>query len=220
MVSLLEFVITAGSSCIIAGVLNGIKSAAGNNGKDPSDSLVRRAKKGDHAAYGELVEMYQQRIYYSVIRIALNHDDANDIVQESFVKAFRNIDTFKEGYRFYTWLYRIAINTALNHVQQKRHKEHSLNDLTENRGFNPETDRDLEGDIEQSEMLQNVKKALEYVPADMRTVFVLRVYKDMSYQEIADTLNISIGTVMSRLHRARNTLKEHLVKNGWFQDQF
>ena len=93
------------------------------NGKDCEKSLIRRAKNGDTGAFDQLVLQYQQRLYYVIIRIVLNHEDADDAVQDTFLKAYRNLDNFNENYRFYTWLYRIAVNTALNLVKHRKFRE-------------------------------------------------------------------------------------------------
>ena len=219
MVPLIELVLAA-VPVIALGIFSG-GSGSGNGEtrkKDRSGYLVRRAKEGDSSAFEELFHMYQQRLYFSVIRIVLNHEDANDVVQESFIKAYKNLDTFKEEFRFYTWLYRIAVNTALNFVQQSRHKEDSLDGLYSDKRFDPKMDQDIDQEVLHSEMTHQVKDALEFIPPDMRTVFIMRAYEELSYKEIAETLDISIGTVMSRLHRARSMLKSRLVKTGWYQD--
>ncbi|MFC1476937.1 RNA polymerase sigma factor [candidate division KSB1 bacterium] len=197
---------------------NGRSEDPGEMLEDRGNELVRRVKRGDLSAFDKLVALYQQRLYYTVIRIVLHHEDANDVVQDTFIKAFRNLDTFKEEYRFYTWLYRIAVNTALNHIHHRRYKEDSLEGMYEEKRFDPKTKQDVEEETVQSEMLLRVRKALASIPPDMRSVLTLRVYDDLSYQEIADILEISIGTVMSRLHRARNLLREQMVKSGWFED--
>ncbi|MCP4723383.1 MAG: sigma-70 family RNA polymerase sigma factor [bacterium] len=180
--------------------------------------LIKRIQEGDTGLFDYLVTQYQQRIYYTVIRIVVNHDDANDVVQEAFVKAYKNLDSFKEGYRFYTWLYRIAINSALNFIQHKKQRGESLETMKDEHRFDPKEKKDLEEDYVHSELQGNVREALESIPPDMRSVFTLRVFEDMSYKEIADTMDISIGTVMSRLSRARTMLKSVLLKSGYLQN--
>jgi len=182
---------------------------------DESDQLTKRAKSGDRNAFNQLVTMYQERLYYTVIRIVLNHDDARDVVQESFLKAYRYLDSFIIGNKFYTWLYRIAINSAINVLQQRRFKEESLDVMNEETGFDPMDETNLEEQYIRFEMLNRVKKALDALPPEMRAVFALRVYEGMSYQEITETLHISMGSVMSRLHRARNIIKGLLVELEW-----
>jgi RNA polymerase sigma-70 factor (ECF subfamily) len=180
--------------------------------------LIRRIQEGDTGLFDYLVTQYQQRIYYTVIRIVVNHDDANDVVQEAFVKAYKNLDSFKEGFRFYTWLYRIAINSALNFIQHKKQRGESLESMKDEHRFDPKEKKDLEEEYVHTELQGNVREALENIPEDMRTVFILRVFEDMSYKEIAETMDISIGTVMSRLSRARTMLKSVLQKSGFLQN--
>lgn len=214
MVSLLNLIYPA-----LSVFLTGLAVYGGNSNNDfPEEELVRRAKNGDSCAFDRLVTAYQERVYFTVIRIVLTHEDARDVVQESFIKAYRNLKSFKEGYRFYTWLYRISVNTALNHIQNRKKCETSLDKLTEEKRFDPAMDVEVDEAYERSEMLQSVKTALKVVPHDMRAVFILRVYEGMKYQEIAETLELSIGTVMSRLHRARGILKQQLEKIGWQQN--
>ncbi len=218
MVSLIE---TEALICFL--ITAGLQVFNSDPGEDPENDrlmeadLIRRIQEGDTGLFDYLVTQYQQRIYYTVIRIVVNHDDANDVVQEAFVKAYKNLDSFKEGFRFYTWLYRIAINTALNFIQHKKQRGESLEAMKDEHRFDPKEKRDIEEDYVHSELKGNVREALESIPPDMRSVFALRVFEDMSYKEIADTMDISIGTVMSRLSRARTMLKSVLQKSGYLQ---
>ena len=94
------------------------------------EALVRRARRGDLAAYDELVRRYHERIYATIYHMTANHEDANDLAQESFIKAFQALKSFKGGSSFYTWLYRIAVNKTINHLKQRKNRIHlSLNDL-------------------------------------------------------------------------------------------
>ena len=172
---------------------------------------VRKAKKGNHKAFEKLVIKYQKPIYYSIRKMVLDHDDTNDIVQDTFVKAYSNMHRFDEQFPFYPWLHRIAVNTAINYKTKKSRfienspdsqgKEISEPILAKN---NP-----LE-DFLQNELKTNIQEALERLPFEQRAVFVMRTSEDLSYQEISEQLDISIGTVMSRLSRARAKLRELL----------
>ena len=185
-----------------------------DNGIVPDNDLIRNTKLNDSTAFDQLVKRYQQKLYFVVIRIVLNHEDANDVVQDSFLKAYRNLDRFDEKYRFYTWIHRIAVNTAINLVQHRKHRESSLEKQKEDNGFDPADNVINENDFEFNELKTQVKTALKCLSPEMRTVFILRVYEDLSYNEIADIMEISIGTVMSRLNRARKNLKSYLHKEG------
>ena len=182
------------------------------NKADKEDLLwVRKARKGNKKAFEKLVLKYQKRIYYLVRKMILEHDDTNDIVQDTFVKAFLNLHQFDEQFPFYPWLHRIAINTTLNFQKKHSRMKDSFTNSEENEISQIAIDNrnPLEAVIE-VEFKQKVNQALQRLPLDQRTVFILRTSEDLSYQEISERLDISIGTVMSRLSRARAKLKELL----------
>jgi len=219
MVSYLEIAIPVMSGIFTGLAVTGVLSH--NNAHKDEDSetlLIQRAKNGDTKAFDSLVMKYQQRLYFVIVRIVLNHEDADDVVQDTFIKAYRSLDSFDESYRFYTWLYRIAVNTALNLVKHRKHKESSLEKKQENNRYEPQNNNNLEDDYIYKEMTGEVRTAIKLLAPEMRTVFILRVFEEMSYKEIAETMGISIGTVMSRLNRARNTLKDYLQNIGLIQN--
>lgn len=219
MVSYLETAVPVISG-IAAGLafINGKSNNNAHNGKDSEISLIRRAKNGDTQAFDRLVMDYQKRLYFVIIRIVLNHEDADDVVQDTFIKAYRNLDSYNENHRFYTWLYRIAVNTALNIVKRRKYREESLEKRQEDYRYEPSNNSSLEDDYIRKETNEQVRTAISILEPGMRAVFILRIYEEMSYKEIAETMDISIGTVMSRLNRARNTLKNHLQKVGFMQN--
>jgi len=179
---------------------------------ESDDSLIKKAKRGNSAAFDQLVLRYQKRIYYLAIKMVMNHQDADDVTQETFIKAYKNLDSFKEGYKFYVWLYRIAANTAINLIKKRKYIGNSLDTLIDENGFAlPEHETPYRS-FEETELKSLVKTALNNLSPEARSVFLLRTSEGMSYQEIADTLNISIGTVMSRLNRTRGKLKKSLKK--------
>jgi RNA polymerase sigma-70 factor (family 1) len=172
---------------------------------------VRKAKRGNHKAFEKLVIKYQKPIYYSIRKMVLDHDDTNDIVQDTFVKAYSNMHRFDEQFPFYPWLHRIAVNTAINYRTKKSRFIENLPDpagkkinesiLAKNNPLD---------DFLEKELKSNIAEALERLPVEQRVVFVMRTSEDLSYQEIGEQLDISIGTVMSRLSRARSKLRELL----------
>jgi len=172
---------------------------------------IRKAKKGNQRAFEKLVLEYQKSIYYSVRKMVLNHDDANDIVQDTFVKAYSHLHRFDEQLPFYPWLHRIAINTTLNfQTRVSRAKETYTNsEDNEIKKLALNNKNPLEEVIE-NEFKEKFTKALYRLPCDQRMVFILRTSEELSYQEISEQLDISIGTVMSRLSRARAKLKQLL----------
>ena len=179
--------------------------------------LVRRARRGDLTAYDELVKRYQERIYATIYHMTANHEDANDLAQESFIKAYSALKSFKGGSSFYTWLYRIAINKTINFLKQRRNKHHiSLNDLD----FNAEHDPDLVSlisektphrDVNLSELQQKLNEALLKLSEPHRMVVVLHDVQGVSHEEIAEMVGCNIGTVRSRLFYARQQLQGYLA---------
>jgi len=181
------------------------------------DTLVRQARKGDLRAYDELVKRYQERIYATVYHMTSNHEDANDLAQESFIKAFQALASFKGGSSFYTWLYRIAVNKTINFLKQRKNRTHmSLNDLD----FNAEHDPDLMAlishktprrDAGLSELQEKLNAALQKLSEPHRLVVVLHDVQGQSHEEIAKVMDCNIGTVRSRLFYARQQLQSELA---------
>lgn len=173
-------------------------------------NLIQSALQGDSSAFSVLVNRYQERLYSCVLNVVANSEEAEDVVQESFIQAYLKLDTFQQNSRFFTWLYRIAFNNALS--RRRRHKgQVSLDQARETTGSEP-TDR-LEAPDQsmiRSENIRQLRTALDLLTEDHRSILVLREMQDMSYEDIADCLDISIGTVRSRLSRARNALKLQL----------
>jgi RNA polymerase sigma-70 factor (ECF subfamily) len=184
----------------------------------PTDEgvLVRRARSGDLEAYDELVQRYQERIYATVYHMTSNHEDANDLAQESFIKAFQALKSFKGGSSFYTWLYRIAVNKTINFLKQRKNRIHiSLNDLD----FNAEHDPDLVALISDktprreaglTELQEKLNTALLKLSEPHRLVVVLHDVQGLSHDEIAKVMKCNIGTVRSRLFYARQQLQAWL----------
>jgi len=181
------------------------------------DSLVRRARRGDLSAYDDLVKRYQERIYATVYHMTSNHEDANDLAQESFIKAFQALSSFKGGSSFYTWLYRIAVNKTINFLKQRKNRTHmSLNDLD----FNAEHDPDLMAlishktprrDAGLTELQEKLNAALQKLSEPHRLVVVLHDVQGQSHEEIAKVMDCNIGTVRSRLFYARQQLQSELA---------
>ena len=181
------------------------------------DVLVRGARRGDLKAYDELVKRYQQRIYATIYHMTSNHEDANDIAQESFIKAFQALKSFKGGSSFYTWLYRIAVNKTINFLKQRKNRLHmSLNDID----FNAEHDPDLMALISEhtprraaglSELQKKLNEALMKLSEPHRLVVVMHDVQGHSHEEIAETMDCNVGTVRSRLFYARQQLQGYLA---------
>jgi RNA polymerase sigma-70 factor (ECF subfamily) len=173
--------------------------------------LVTRAKAGDNHAFSELVRRYQKPVFRIVLRMVRSLDDADDLTQDTFVRAHRGLKTFKDEYDFHPWLYRIAVNQAINLLN--RRKRRPTVDLDEV----PETEfrdaREMESPMQaasRGELLDRLETALAELPEEQRTVFLLRVQEGLSYEDIAKSMGTPKGTVMSRLARARMALRKHL----------
>jgi RNA polymerase sigma-70 factor (ECF subfamily) len=171
----------------------------------PDRELIRRAKQGDRAAFGLLVRRYQRKVYALCFRLGGSHDVADDLTQEAFIKAFQAVGTFDEKYPFGGWITRIAANNALNYLNRQKFQlngEESELVLQQMATVDP----DPQETLTQQEIDKRYQQALAQLPPDYRIVFVLRMQEEMSYADIAATLKINEGTVMSRLHRARQKL--------------
>jgi len=180
--------------------------------------FVKRAQAGDLAAYDELIRRYQERIYGTLYHMTSNHEDAHDLAQESFIKAYQAIKTFKGGSSFYTWLYRIAVNKTLNFLKQRKNRTHmSLNDLD----FGVEKDPDLVAlvsdktplrDAGLKELQNKLNEAMQRLSEHHRMVVTLHDVQGMSHEEIAQIMDCNVGTVRSRLFYARQQLQ------GWLAE--
>jgi len=170
--------------------------------------LLARARKGDVAAFEEVVRRYQRRVYGVALRIVRAHDLADDVAQEAFVRAWRSLDRFDLGRPFGPWICRIAANLAVNHVRSPRAREEGLPD---GHAETPSPDPGPLGTILDAEAKRVLDEAVAGLGPEQRAVFVLRAVEEMSYEEIAEALGISQGTVMSRLFRARERLARALA---------
>ncbi len=183
--------------------------------------LVRQSRAGDTLAMERLILKYQSRIYNVILKMCGNPDDAAELAQETFVKVIESIDKFKGRSSFYTWLFRIAVNLTLNHCQRSaRTATRSLDaEETEPDGRAQQLLRDLLSDesavdpavlAQSRELCELAKRSLLTLEEPQRAVVVLRDIEGMDYAQIADVLNIELGTVRSRLSRARSNLREIL----------
>jgi len=179
--------------------------------------LVRRARRGDLEAYDELVKRYQERIYATIYHMTSNHEDANDLAQDSFIKAYQALKSFKGGSSFYTWLYRIAVNKTINFLKQRKNRVHmSLNDLDFNTENNPDlvaliSDKTPRRDAGLNELQEKLNAALLKLSEPHRLVVVLHDVQGQSHEEIAEIMDCNIGTVRSRLFYARQQMQSELA---------
>jgi RNA polymerase sigma-70 factor (ECF subfamily) len=178
--------------------------------------LIADSLEGDTAAFGELVRRYQDRLYTTVYRLVDNADDALDVVQEAFLHAYQSLGSFKGDALFFTWLHRIGVNTAISLKRKKRvmvRIDAVHNGETAIEPFDP-SDLSRPGHaIEQSEQERHIQQALARLSPEHRAVLVMKDMEEMKYEEIAQVLGVPIGTIRSRLHRARLELREILEQS-------
>ena len=177
---------------------------------DDDTRLVQATLSGDREAFGQLVERYQDRVFNTLARVLGSHDDARDVVQDAFVQAFVKLESFRGDAKFYTWLYRIAMNLALSHRRRRRLTD-SLDSAKENMGGEPVAQQPTAAqtliELERAEQLQ---QALLQLNEGHRQILVLRELEGCSYETISEILETPVGTVRSRLFRARMQLKTEL----------
>jgi RNA polymerase sigma-70 factor (ECF subfamily) len=191
------------------------KAAPTNNPLEESD-LVQRAKRGDIAAYDDLVRRYQERIYATVYHMTANHEDANDLAQETFIKGYQALKSFKGDSSFYTWVYRIAVNKTINFLKQRKNRTYlNLNDLDFNAEHDPDlvaliSDKTPRRDASLSELQEKLNAAMLKLSPVHRLVVTLHDVQGLSHDEIGKIMDCNIGTVRSRLFYARQQLQAHL----------
>jgi RNA polymerase sigma-70 factor (ECF subfamily) len=175
------------------------------------DELIKKAQEGDTQAYDVLVRRYQRKIYFLAYRMVKGHDAADDIAQETFINAYFAIKSFKVGYSFFTWLYRICMNLSINYLKRQKFVIPESQFEEEASPLEREAAKtDPSEDYASKEIQAKIEKALDSLPPKFKAVLVLRLYEDLSYEEIAKALKISVGTVMSRIFRARERMQEML----------
>ena len=180
----------------------------------PDETLVRRAQEDDERAFGELVERYETKVYSLAMKMLRNPEDAEDVLQETFLRAYRGLKSFQGNSTFSTWIYRITANSALMKLRKKQLPTVSIEDADERE--TPINIADWSpGPIEQLltlETQQAMTEAIEALPAEFRQVFVLRDLEGHSNAEVAEILDLSVAAVKSRLHRARLKVRNHLTR--------
>ena len=183
-------------------------------------SLVRRVKKGDYTAFDLLVLKYQSRVIATAFKFVKEKQLAEDIAQEAFIKSYKSIDSFREESSFYTWVYRITVNTAKNYLlSSKRRDEVVISDLSQDDSFYPEKlDIDSPQEIlKASELRDLIFETLSSLGEETRTALSLREFDGLSYEQIAEIVQCPVGTVRSRIFRGREIIEEvvgkHMDKN-------
>jgi RNA polymerase sigma-70 factor, ECF subfamily len=195
-----------------------IQSIAGENEQHPDVALVARVRAGDVSAYDELVRKYERQIFRIAQHITQNREDAQDVMQDAFLKAYEKLDQFQGNAKFYTWLVRIAVNESLMRLRKRRtgRMVSMDDDLQTEEGSVPRDFADWAPDPEQnynqSELSEILRKTIQGLPQGFRVVFALRDVEGLSTEETAETLGLSVPAVKSRLLRARLQLRERLSR--------
>ena len=185
--------------------------------------LVTRAKAGDDEAFAQLMRDNEKRIYNLTLRMTGNPEDAMDLAQETFLNAWRGLKFFKGDSAFSTWVYRLASNACIDHLRRKKRRQDisapmPADDEDDSQPDIPDERFQPEQELERQELRRAVAQGLEQLSEEHRQVLVMREINGLSYQEIADVLDLEAGTVKSRIARARNSLRKILVESGNFSN--
>jgi RNA polymerase sigma-70 factor, ECF subfamily len=178
--------------------------------------LLQRARQGELDAYDQLVRKYQERVYSTLYHMTSNHEDANDLTQEAFIKAYQALKSFKGGSSFYTWVYRIAVNKAINFLKQRKNRvQMSLDDLDVNTEHNPDlvaliSEKTPRREVGLAELQEKLNVAMQRLSEPHRLVVTLHDIQGLSHEEIAEIMDCNVGTVRSRLFYARQQLQATL----------
>nr|WP_223793704.1 RNA polymerase sigma factor RpoE [Marinobacter sp. F4216] len=176
--------------------------------------LVRKVRNGERSAFDLLVLKYQSRVASIISRYVYDSQEVMDLTQETFVKAYRALDRFRGDSAFYTWLYRIAVNTAKNFLESRGRRPQGSADVAEAETFEDgQRLRDVaspERLLQRQELQAELQNAIEHLPEELRSAFLLREYEGLSYEDIARILECPIGTVRSRIFRARDAVDRQL----------
>ena len=186
------------------------------------DKLVKKAIGGDEAAYKRLVDKYERALFFHILKMVKDREQVEDLVQETFVKAFDNLNTYNTNYAFSTWLYRIATNHTIDYLRKKKLKTLSIDDPVKTKDGEmemqlPDDSAGTDRDIIQKQRQKIVQQAIQDLPEKYRKVIELRHMEEKSYQEISDVLDKPLGTVKAHIFRARELLYKALKdKKGRF----
>ncbi len=183
--------------------------------------VIERVLEGDTGAFEILILKYQSQIFYSAVNIVKSKEYAEDICQDAFLKAYEKLDTLQDREHFYPWLKRIAVNLSLNHYERNKRIVDMEDEESDVDYFEKLTTCECPEDyIIKDELKKYVKFFVDALPDRLRNVIILREVEDLSYEEIAEVLNIPLGTVRSRLFNARQIIKERLIKQGLTDEAF
>ncbi len=182
------------------------------NSRDIDSELIKKAKQGNHGAFNILTSKYYPRVYASIFSFIKSKEDSEDLSQQTFIKVWQQLDTFRGDSAFFTWVYRIAINLAKNFVTSSGFKKQKINTSIEDTEIDISSFNDIESTVIHDESLEEINGYIDTLPESLKTAFVLREVEGKSYEDIAMITQTPIGTVRSRIFRARESIVEFIEK--------
>jgi RNA polymerase sigma-70 factor (ECF subfamily) len=185
-----------------------------NNNPEEDSLLIQRAQKGDTGAFNFLMTKYYPRVYASLFTFTKSKEDSEDLSQQTFIKVWKKINSFRGDSAFFTWVYRIAINLAKNHVVSSNYKKDKVNISADAIEMDFASYANPETDLMHSQSLNNVRSFINGLPESLRTAFTLRESDGLSYEEISLITDTPIGTVRSRIFRARESVLEFISQES------
>ena len=180
------------------------------NSKDNDSVLIEKIKNGNKMAFNFLMNKYYSRVYASLLSFTKSHEDSQDLTQQTFLKVWQQLKTFRGDSAFFTWVYRIAINLAKNHVSSAGFKKQKINTSIEDAEIEIKSFDDAELSLIHEQSLKEIRIFINNLPESLRTAFTLREQDGLSYEEISKITDTPIGTVRSRIFRARESILEHI----------
>ena len=180
------------------------------NSKDNDSVLIEKIKNGNKMAFNFLMNKYYSRVYASLLSFTKSHEDSQDLTQQTFLKVWQQLKTFRGDSAFFTWVYRIAINLAKNHVSSAGFKKQKINTSIEDADIEIKSFDDAELSLIHEQSLKEIRIFINNLPESLRTAFTLREKDGLSYEEISKITDTPIGTVRSRIFRARESILEHI----------
>ena len=182
------------------------------NSRDIDSELIKKAKQGNHGAFNILTSKYYPRVYASIFSFIKSKEDSEDLSQQTFIKVWQQLDSFRGDSAFFTWVYRIAINLAKNFVTSSGFKKQKINTSIEDTEIDISSFNDIESTVIHDESLEEINDYIDTLPESLKTAFVLREVEGKSYEDIAMITQTPIGTVRSRIFRARESIVEFIEK--------
>ncbi len=191
-----------------------------NNSNDIDSVLIEKVKKGNKGAFNFLVNKYYPRVYASLFSFTKSKEDSEDLAQQTFIKAWQQIESFRGDSAFFTWIYRIAINLAKNFVVSSSYKKQKVNTSIEDAAIEITSYENIESVLTHNQSMKEIRDFIKTMPESLKTAFTLRESEGKSYEEISIITNTPIGTVRSRIFRARESIiefmKKELMNNEWY----